>query len=407
MSNSPDMPEQGVLQQRFAQHVAGEQLELFGKHASAKWGSGEFATLTEAVVATIKHAGLAPEQVKRVIEFANQDAYLKEFRKEGGAHKVVHFPGGPANPTDVFNDLNDGGGGTVFDSGNGDYSLPPEKTASVTSYDDELLKQAFLSGGEEEYPFADPWAPAEEARSKIAAALDLVNDQLSGLEVCAYDLEEALYHQVKQAALGGASIGEVLQVLSHASPSEEHVKHAFSVLAPRLLQEQVFRDSDALGESIAKTASGRAVNTKHPAITIFSDYCEVVTKCAELQVARAELQEAHEDLTSFIMKEGKGGVIPTVMGAARKASDYVGPKAEQAAKFLGAGEDVAHAAGNVTSKAVKYSPLIAAGVGANEIRRHLKYSPTYQKAVGMTVPLSDAYQQREAEIAARYGRYPE
>lgn len=52
------------------------------------------------------------------MEFANTTAYLTEFRKEGMGHKYIDFgEGGPANPSTVLQDLNDGGGGTVFDTG--------------------------------------------------------------------------------------------------------------------------------------------------------------------------------------------------------------------------------------------------------------------------------------------------
>jgi hypothetical protein len=111
-----DLPFQALLQQAHARSVSGEELEAFGKKAAAQYSRGD-GSLTEAVVETVKHAGLSPEQVKRVVEFANTTAYLTEFKKEGSHHRVVEFQGGPADPSAVLQDLNDGGGGTVFDVG--------------------------------------------------------------------------------------------------------------------------------------------------------------------------------------------------------------------------------------------------------------------------------------------------
>ena len=127
-----DLPSVMLLQQSHAVPRSGEELEVLGKYAAKKYIEGACGNLSDAVVETVKHAGLSPEQVKRVVEFANTDAYLTEHRKEGEA-KYVTFEGGPADPAEVLRDLNDGGGGTVFDRGLADYSLPPlSKTASST-----------------------------------------------------------------------------------------------------------------------------------------------------------------------------------------------------------------------------------------------------------------------------------
>jgi len=120
-----DLPRQGLLQQLNAHPHSGEYLEVLGKRAAARWSSGDHKTLTDAVTETVKQAQLSPEQVKRVVEFANTDAYLTEFKKEGGEHHVIDFHGGPADASEILKDLNDGGGGSVFDRGTGDYNAPP------------------------------------------------------------------------------------------------------------------------------------------------------------------------------------------------------------------------------------------------------------------------------------------
>lgn len=393
-------PEQGTLQQRSARAVPGEHLELLGKKASSMWYSGSCESLSEAVIETVKSAGLSPEQVKRVIEFANTDAYLKEFKKEG-AHKVVDFH--LADPSIIFKDLNDGGGGTVFDSGNGDYHEPPkEKNAS----DFSALDASFASSGEE-YSQADPLKELYDIRCKLAAAKDYLSDQIGALEVDFMTSSDNLFHLVKQAALNGFSLGEVLQVMSSANPSLEHIKVAFGQLTPRLVANGVFASTQEANQSIQKTAAEHTlVNRNHPLIPAFSSFCDTLSKLAASRVARAEVDKHLRDTTEYLVKSAKG-VIPFITGAARKGGEYAGKGAKAVATGLGANEDVSNAAGNIVGGAVKYSPHAAALVGANEIRRNLKYSPEYQKLVGMTVPMSAAYGQREAEIAGRYGRYPE
>lgn len=128
-----DMPSVTLLQQENATPRTGQELEVLGKCAAKKYVDGTCSSLNDAVVETVKQAGLSPEQVRRVIEFANTDAYLVEFNKEGAQSRYVEFHGGPASPAEVLRDLNDGGGGTVFDRGLSDYSLEPTmpKTAAL------------------------------------------------------------------------------------------------------------------------------------------------------------------------------------------------------------------------------------------------------------------------------------
>ena len=120
-----DMPKQTLLQQAHARPVSGEELETLGRQAASAWRRGEHKSLSDSVVETVKQAHLSPEQVRRVVEFTNQSAYVEEFRESKEAHRVVDFPGGPADPSAVIMDLNDGGGGTINDDGSLDYSLSP------------------------------------------------------------------------------------------------------------------------------------------------------------------------------------------------------------------------------------------------------------------------------------------
>lgn len=170
-----EMPTQARLQQDHAHPVSGEHLEVFGKKAAADWEKAVYPTLTEAVTSIVKQAQLSPEQVKRVVEFANTSAFLSEFKKEGSAHRVIEFEGGPADVSEILKDLNDGGGGSVFDRGTLDYSSPPShgghtKTASADE-DDALLREAFgVKEAEAEEPFANPYGPIIDLRDKLAGA---------------------------------------------------------------------------------------------------------------------------------------------------------------------------------------------------------------------------------------------
>jgi hypothetical protein len=417
-----DLPAQGLFQQLNARPVSGEHLEVLGKKAAANWSSGISTTLNDAVTETVKHAGLSPEQVKRVIEFTNTEAYLTEFKKEG-SHRVVAFKGGPADPSVILKDLNDGGGGSVFDRGTSDYRQPPrgtktasyradpsEKTASASIDQPDAVDDFFqkLASDDVGYPEVNPYGEVLELRDKLASQADNLTAQISGLETAYADLADRVYYGVKQAALSGRTLGEVVQVWTTTSPSSDHVKIAFQLFTPRLLREGVFRTSQELLDSTEKVGHVRMVNPRHPMVTDFQEYCETLSKLAELRPLREEVREGLGQLNAFMKSAATTptGLIPRVTEAARKASGPIGRASKSIAeKVVGQGEG-SEMIGAAMGGATKYSPHAAAVIGANEVRRHLKYSPTWNKFQSVANPQSDQYRQREMEIAqGGYGGY--
>lgn len=313
-----NLPEQTQLQQASARPVSGEELNTFGKHAAALYAKGEATSLNDAVVYTVKHAGLSPEQVKRVVEFANTAAYLDEFKKEGTSTKYVHFDHGPADPSEVLKELNSGGGGTVFDRGLMDYAHTPEvhKTASafglharnmlamekvagvsLTDLDTEL---SAVFGVPSSGPvYTNPFQDVDDARAKLAAARDAVLAEISGEESVLLGINRDLFHIVKQAALAGTPLGHVVQAWHQVlHPAPELVKSAFSLLGKQLVDNGVFGYAE-LGESLTKTAGALAVNEEHPVISCFAAYCQSIEKLAQLRVAYEECTDGIGRLDTF------------------------------------------------------------------------------------------------------------
>lgn len=193
-----DLPPQTLLQQNNARPRSGEELEVLGKKASAMYLCGSCATMNDAVVETVKKAGLSPEQVRRVIEFANTDAYIKEFEKKGSTHKYIAFQGGPANPSEILKDLNDGGGGTVFDRGDGHYDQAPmhKKASVIFQRNREAMQKLAFSTSQ---PMAYPTMTGEGTADQEVA---VPTAQQQGLS-----LGSVLAGGTAAGAVGGAGIG--------------------------------------------------------------------------------------------------------------------------------------------------------------------------------------------------------
>jgi len=352
-----------------ARNVSGEHLEVLGKQAAARWESGEYKTLTDSVTSMVKAAHLSPEQVKRVIEFANTAAYLGEFKKEGNPNRVIEFHGGPADPSEILKDLNDGGGGTVFDSGNSDYNFPPkeasEKTAS--SHDEGALAMLFGSTAPEPLPYENPLSEAISLKDKLAGYAAHLQSEMSGLEIAYAELGSRVYHEVKQASLAGVPLGHILQAWEQVAPSNDYIKVAFELMTPRLLREEVFRSLEQMTASVDKTASARALNVKHPLIAEFQEFCETLNKLAEARETREEALVHVGHLDTFIKKASTLGEI---YGAANKGARRA---ADAATPFVS--KHVGETAGKVVGKAIDWSPQLAIAAAANEAHTHLKHDP--------------------------------
>ena len=308
-----DLPPQAHLQQSAARARSGEELETFGKYASAAYRRGAHGTLNEAVVETVKKAGLSPEQVRRVCEFANTDAFISEFRKEGSASKYVSFAGGPAVFSEVLKDLNDGGGGTVFDDGSSDYEMPPidvklssvlatpgEKVASAQVSDD-VLERAFDVGElAAQLPFHNPLGDVEDMQSKLATIRDSAVAEISELETLMLEVTEEMYGHVKQAAMDGVPLGHIVQAWDQAlEPDAALVKMAFAHIGPRLTEEGIF-SWDSMGASLEKTAGVHAVvDSTHPLVSSFGAYREVLEKLAVARATQLEADAGLEQLHQF------------------------------------------------------------------------------------------------------------
>lgn len=401
-----DLPGQSLLQQMHAKPKSGEELEVLGKTAASKWLSGSAKTLTESVIDTVKHASLSPEQVKRVCEFANTDAFLREFKKESSVdHKVVDFAGGPADSGAVLQELNSGGGGTVFDSGTGDYHAPPTEKKASDQRAEDALEQAF--GTDSGLPYAEPLIDVMDMRDKLGGAYDHLSTQLSGLETAYADLSDELYRQVKQAALEGASLGDIAQVLQAGAPSDEFMKIAFQVMTPRLLKDCVFNGIDQALESMDKTASNRVVNRSHPMVTTMSEFSDCLQKLAHTRLARNEVNSGQAAATAFLKKAGKDGLILRGARAVHEGAKKVAPHAGRAAEKIvgklvheGAGKTI----GKATETAVKHAPTAVAAAAVLEGARRASNNPTLSGAYhGAQAHLNPMSQDWDNETARERG----
>lgn len=432
---SSDTPIQTVLQQRDARPVAGEHLEVLGKKAAADWGTGKFASLHEAVIGTVRSEQLSPEQVRRVVEFTNSNAYLNEFRKEG-SHKVVHFDNGPADPAQVLQDLNDGGGGTVYDRGTLDYSMPPEhghkkvaaarateamdKTASandVPAVDlPKLTKmpslpklghalerhdQAFwdlfaTSADTVKEASANPQQELVEVQQRLHGTRSELESNLNCFDAEYKEASQALFHQVKQASMQGATLGELVAAWSVVNDDPLFVKAAFSAITPQLRSSGLFGSFDAIGESLMKTAGvGGDVDVTHPAVVAFSDFCIALNKVASTRILLGEVTAAAGE-ADMALKLAAGGIIGGAKAVVKGTSKAIDKASPHVARAL-VGADGAKKLAPRLAMGMKGTAAVGGVLAGNAAVQNVTDRPAVRgvaSAVKSTVPGTMEYQQR-------------
>lgn len=383
------------LQQACATPRSGAELEAMGKQAAAAWGEGTYKTLHDAVVMVVKTAGLSPEQVRRVVEFTNASAYQSEFTKAGSVHKYVDFgAGGPANPSQVLQDLNDGGGGSVFDSGS-DYDFAPAKVASEQDV-------SFFGTSEGSVIAPDPLREAVDLHSKLASRVEHLAAQHHGLSGMLQDLAGNLAEQTKQAALDGHPLSEVVYIWENFTEDPDLVKAAFQVVLEPLLESRVFYSTNDVVASLEKQASaaGSLPDPNHPLASTFREFTEVLSKLAEVDAELHETREGCQQLQDFLRKEAAKGILPQAAQYLHQAAAAMGRGGEAVGNVLlgaGKGRGVGTAA-----KALTYAaPAI---VGYEAYRRNLKYNPGFQSAkrtAFSVVPGTQEHYNKELELQSQ------
>lgn len=401
-----------------------EDLEVLGKASADRWRAGHDKTLTDAVVSTVKTAGLTREQVRRVVEFANTDAFLVEFRKEAGG-RVVDFPGGPADPAAVLQDLGsrevpDAAGRTLDD-----YRMPPsrekragagalEKTAAARSEEDELFKAAFArTGAGDDVPYIRPFREVEDLRTKLAGVAEHLGSDLTRAQGYVRDAFLELYGHVKAAALEGMPLGHIVRAWHTVCADKDCVKIAFEYMTPRLLKDRVLDSHEEFLASLVKTGgAGGIVDTTHPLVQSLRTFEGALKLAAEIDGLRLEAAEGAATAEAFLnradhaMAEKRASARTaetekTAKGVWRRTADAAerlsGPAAQKARALFdalgeGQGSLAGEVAGDIVGGAVKYAPHAAVGIGAYNVAQRAQEAAAHPvgQAVLQAIPLTNA-----------------
>lgn len=254
--------------------VEPSHLEYLGKQA-ATLAETSGLNLTDAVVTTLGSEKLAGEHVRRVVEFANIEAFQKKFSSLHGNMRVVDIEGGPADPERVLHTLSNNAQPEQVVLQSIDYDLPPEtKVASVTDFG---LDRPFRT---KEGAFNDLGA----LRSKLASAQEEAAMSAGSAKYQMTTALQDLIGTVKTATLDGLH--------------REDIAAAWHRVDPEVMGTAMRYMPSLPSRGGVKVA--HRVNPHHPVVCKYAEFAKHAHRYAAFEGARKNLEQRLIQVDTFI-----------------------------------------------------------------------------------------------------------
>lgn len=269
MTNNPIsfFPPSGV------QPVDSGHLDYLGKQAAALAESGSL-NLTDAVVRTIAKEKLSAEQVRRVVEFANTEAFNQKFSSLDPSNRVVDIEGGPADPERVIQALNDQARPQTMTLQSLDYDLPP---GTKVSHDVDFGLEPVSRTRE------GVMQDVINLKSKLSTAHEEVVQSVESARFQLVNALKDLQSEVKTASLNGLHREDLIQ--------------AWSAVAPELVETALERMPSLPSRGNVKVA--HRINPAHPVVQKYQEFVKLSGYFATCVGARQNLERRLVEVDDF------------------------------------------------------------------------------------------------------------
>lgn len=279
------------------------QLQCLGKKASAIHLE-QGVPLSSAVVSVLSDQdGLNRDHVQRVVEFANNCTFDRMFKLANGGHKVFNIEGGPADTSDVMNDLNNAPNPTIV------------KQAHARLNKDEM----FIPGLDSAYEFfkhtkgkvkvASEDQPTESdhniqvhnvlgVRDQLKQACDVLSSKLRQAYYLYNDVAYELSKEAREAIVDGHSPVELAKIMRYLSPSDHLTKMGLQSIA-----DSGMLDGLPMCPPVTKTAS-EIPHPDHPLTKAINSFVKVAqdyyTVQSALEITNAQFNYVDDHLRSIL-----------------------------------------------------------------------------------------------------------
>ena len=226
-----------------------EKITSLGRRAAQRFIDSDDRNLTAAVTSVVSEEGdLSREQIQRVAENANQQAWKSLF-VEGGGESGVHFE--PADASDVLEDV--APSAPEIMELNTDYDNPPPVQGM-----DRLL-EAFDAPPPQDYERLDPAADAGRAHEKVSHARDFAQSAMDETYLQLSQQSERVYGLIKTATAEGVPFFTICKAVDHACEDPTWAAEVLRIAGNRMEQ-------DGLKINMEKVAHQIVINDDHPLV---------------------------------------------------------------------------------------------------------------------------------------------
>lgn len=258
--------------------VDSHRLEELGKQAAQLIDCGP-VSLTDAVVQTVGHLKLNAEQVRRVVEFANLEAFQSKFSSmDPSSPRYVSFEDGPADPVAVLQALDSHRAPTKIAAAM-DYLLPP-KTAETT-WDEPTYVSDRTPGGAKQDIF--------NLQSKLSAAHVELVQSLESTRLRAELALDKLAADFGSAVRNGAPAAVIFSEWQSQSPK---------------LAAAVFTRVSGEEPPEPMKLAGQRLNPQHPVMAGFSELAEEVRGVETVKTALQQLEVELARVGNWLREHG-------------------------------------------------------------------------------------------------------
>lgn len=278
--------------------LSAETLELMGKQAANQYLEDGIA-LNDAIT---KIAGayndISTEQVKRIVEFANQSVYLAKHDQAKTANAESSYPQFElADASKILQDLSEDARPTISPQTDIDYSRSSNKTKISSAITEKALEELFKTASEDDKEYSTETIASDvlEMKHSLIGLIDNLNDRYNQHESLFKEATAEFYSNVKSHILEGGELGEVYTAAQSVCPDRDKLDDLMEPIVRGLLVEKVAK-AEALATHMSELHkfAHRVVNPEHPFVTTFS---AMLLAGDELIKVSSALSEANEGLT--------------------------------------------------------------------------------------------------------------
>lgn len=282
-----------------------ERLEMLGKEAASKlWNDG--VPLNSTIRKTLSEFDdVNAEQVKRIVEFANQSAYLAQHDKFKVAGSDSSYPQFElADSARILQDITMSGQPSRATSFDVAYASSPQKPKIASVDVDAELATMFSYSKEKTASEQTPEGSVEEVMGTKQMLVDL-RDNLarSGerFDLLLKEAQDQYYDLAKTHLLEGGSFVDILAAARSTAVGDAKIASVMRPVVEQLIGEHVARPT-TLMESVRdlEKIAHRVVNQEHPFVTTFGAIVSLQTEVEKTAAGLDEVNGQLQTINSFI-----------------------------------------------------------------------------------------------------------